>query len=304
MKLLKKTKKFDSVIIGLGKIGLTYDLNNKNHIHTHSKALTKNNNFLLRCGVDKDKKKLKIFKKYYKKEVFKSLVDLKKSKIKVNTFIISTPTKFHYKNFQYILNNFKPKIIVCEKPISYKINEIRNIIKKCKKKKIKFVVNFIRRSDIVYNELKKKIEKKSSKFNGTIFYNKGFNHSCSHYINLMTHWFGKYLNHKKIKVYSKNKNDSEIDVFVKFKKANITFIHTKIKTKREFLLKSKKMEIIKDKNNGLILNKKRYANTMKNYQKNFYIELYKYARNKKKFNLASLKEIMYNSLVVNNILKY
>ena len=141
MKIKKKDKTLSCVVIGLGKIGLTYDLINDN-IHTHSKALHKDKNFLLQCGVDTNKNNLKIFKKTYNKNTFINLTDLKKSKIKVNTFIISTPTNLHYENIKYIIKNFKPKVIVCEKPISYKANEIKNIIKTCKKKKNKICRKF------------------------------------------------------------------------------------------------------------------------------------------------------------------
>lgn len=301
MKIKKKINTLSCVIIGLGKIGLTYDLINDN-IQTHSKALSKDKNFLLQCGVDTNKKKLELFKKTYNKNTFTTLADLKKTKIKVNTFIISTPTNFHYKYIKCIIKNFKPKVIVCEKPISYKANEIKNIIKTCKNKKIKFVVNFIRRSDVTFNKIKEKIKKENNKFNGLIYYNKGFNHSCSHYINLMIHWFGKYLGHKTIKTYSKNKEDAEIDVLVKFEKADIFFIKTKTKTKKEFIIKSKNIKIKKKKNDGLFLNKKKYPNTMKNYQKNFYIELIKYIHNQNKHNMASYDEILYNSNVINHIL--
>jgi hypothetical protein len=41
---------------------------------------------------------------------------------------------------------------------------------------------------------------------------------------------------------------------------------------------------------------------MKKYQKNFYIELLRYIKNNKNYNLASSKEIMYNAKIIKNIL--
>ena len=297
MKLNKIKKKYLCAIIGLGKIGLDYDLYKKDYIQTHSKALFKSKDFFLTSGVDKKKNKLNIFFKNYKKKIFKSLHELN-----IDIFIISTPTKYHYKNFIYIINHFRPKVIVCEKPVSFKFKEVEKIINYSKKKKIKFCVNFIRRSDKNFINLKDKIKKKKEKFYGKIFYDKEFYHSCSHYINLMNFWFGKYKGHKILKIYKKNLFDSKLDVIVKFENAEIIFLNTKNKTKKEFILKSKSSNIIKYKNEGIIYNNRKFAFTMKKYQKNFYIELLRYIKNNKNYNLASSKEIMYNAKIIKNIL--
>ena len=147
-----------------------------------------------------------------------------------------------------------------------------------------------------------KIHKIKDHFSGTIFYDKEFNHSCSHYINLMNFWFGKYISHQKLKVYKRNEYDAKIDVKVNFKNASIKFANTKYKTKKEFNLKSGHFKITKNKDQGLIINNKLLPHTMKNYQENFYKELYKYAINKK-HNLADFKEILYNAKIIDKILK-
>ena len=62
--------KFDNKkisIYGLGNIGLLYDIIKANKIvKTHSKAIFLNKNFILSGAIDKDKKKLSIFRKKYK----------------------------------------------------------------------------------------------------------------------------------------------------------------------------------------------------------------------------------------------
>ena len=110
------------------------------------------------------------------------------------------------------------------------------------------------------------------------------------------------LFHKILKIYKKNLFDSKLDVIVKFENAEIIFLNTKNKTKKEFILKSKSSNIIKYKNEGIIYNNRKFAFTMKKYQKNFYIELLRYIKNNKNYNLASLKEIMYNAKIIKNIL--
>ena len=52
-------KKFDCLIIGLGKIGLIYDLNKKAKFLTHVKSINYHQNFRLKGVIDSDVKKKK-----------------------------------------------------------------------------------------------------------------------------------------------------------------------------------------------------------------------------------------------------
>ena len=70
---MKLNKKYTCAIIGLGKIGLKYDLNRKNFIQTHSKALNNNKYFSLTCEVDLSLKSQNYLKKIYKKKLLKLL---------------------------------------------------------------------------------------------------------------------------------------------------------------------------------------------------------------------------------------
>ena len=80
-------------IIGLGKIGLLYDLNKK-EILTYSKA-TKNKLFQLDFACDPNKQKLRIFKKFYGKNCFENFKDTIKI-YKSELIIICADTKLHY----------------------------------------------------------------------------------------------------------------------------------------------------------------------------------------------------------------
>ena len=50
-------KKIKTILIGLGKIGFSYDLNKKHNYFTHSKVLKKLNYIDFVCAVDTNKKK-------------------------------------------------------------------------------------------------------------------------------------------------------------------------------------------------------------------------------------------------------
>ena len=59
-----------SILIGLGNIGLNYDLSSQSII-THAKSLLKNKKIEFVCGIDKSKKQRQIFKKKYRYHLFR-----------------------------------------------------------------------------------------------------------------------------------------------------------------------------------------------------------------------------------------
>ena len=69
--MLSKSK-IKTIVIGLGNIGLDYDLNNNNSILSHSKSVLKSKHFELVAAIEKNKKKRDIFKKKYKKQTFEN----------------------------------------------------------------------------------------------------------------------------------------------------------------------------------------------------------------------------------------
>lgn len=292
--------KINSAILGLGNIGLMYDLNKPDYIMTHAKALHKIKEYNLICGIDPLKKSRNLFEKKFKLPTYKNLKELTINKKNIDLIVISTPTFLHYKNFLYIIKNFNPKIIVCEKPLSYKVSEIYKIINICEKKKIFLITNFVRRSDPTYINLKKKFNRMKD-ITGTFYYDKEFNHSCSHYLNLCNFWFGKIKSFKILKVHKKNEYDANIDIVIKFEKAKINFINTKKKTRDEFFINFDNNIIEKNKDEPPKLNDRKLSFTLKKYQKNFYLKLYNdYHLKKKKTNFD---EIKYQAKTIDKIIK-
>ena len=62
---------YSCLVVGLGNIGMEYDLNS-NHIQSHCKAINIHKGFYLAGAVEKNKLKRVIFEKKFKKPAFKS----------------------------------------------------------------------------------------------------------------------------------------------------------------------------------------------------------------------------------------
>ena len=170
----------NAAIVGLGKAGLTIDLRKKNLIKSHSKAFFKHPKFNLIYSFEKEFKKREIFKKIYKKSSFQNL----HSPCKLNPDIVSicVPTEDHKKCIKKVINNLNPKIILCEKPLSYSLKDSK-YIRKLRRKKVKIFVNYTRNTNKNFINLKK--IKKYNNIKGKVYYNNGFKNNASHYLNLM-----------------------------------------------------------------------------------------------------------------------
>lgn len=275
-------------LVGLGNIGFEHKKNLKDTFQNHSKALSSIKNLNLIAGVDKSLIKRKNFSNEYNIKSFKNLNDLRKEK-KPNLFIVSVNTKDLIKIIKEIIKKFHPTVIVCEKPISYNYKEIIKIINLCKKKKIKFFVNFQRRSDPSFISLRKIVNKKGQHImNGNVFYDKGFIYNCCHYLNLMLFLFGNYKSHKIIRARKIKTDDFKINAEIRFQKAVINFIYKK-NTNREFDIRDKNKFIFKNKGKPITINSERLDKTFKMSQRYFYLELLKNLYNKKS-NICDARE--------------
>ena len=218
---------YKSIIIGLGQIGMGYDLEHqKDKVYTHAKAFYKSHDFELIAGVDSSKTKRDLFEKKYKVNTYLNI----ESAIKVNqadVIIIASPTEKHYPILKEILNCSLPKAILCEKPLAYDIYDAEEMVNLSKKYGVKLFVNYMRRSDPAVIEIKKKIDSKKilTPLKGVVWYSKGFIHNGSHFFNLLELWLGRYM---KSQVLSSGRNlnnsDSEPDVEVNFENGKVIFI--------------------------------------------------------------------------------
>lgn len=184
------------VLIGLGQISMGYDLNSKDSdlILTHAKAYSLHPEFILVGGVDP---KFELCEKFKQNYGANSSTDLAKivSETQPDVVVIASPTEQHYDCMQQVLQHSNPSLILCEKPLSYKLDEARNMISCCKKNNCKLYVNYPRRTEPGVNFVKKLITEKKIEFpiKGTGWYTKGLLHNGSHFTNLLEYWLGPII---------------------------------------------------------------------------------------------------------------
>lgn len=214
------------LIVGLGKIGMGYDLelDPATVIYSHCRAFSLHPAFELIGAVDPSAAQRELFELHYGKPAYANI----ESALKVGAasiVIIASPTVKHSETLNMVLHT-KPKFILCEKPLAYDLVEARNMVEACENAGVKLFVNYMRRADAGAIEVKKRIEDGaiSLPIKGVAWYSKGFLHNGSHFFNLLEFWLGSFV---KVKVLDSGRlwdnHDPEPDVQVEFERGKVVF---------------------------------------------------------------------------------
>ena len=194
-------KVFSCVLIGLGDIGLNYDLNKDQdiYIQTHARAFSFNSGFDLQGGVDINADSCSTFSKTYNIKSYSEIEDAL-LEIRPELIILAVPTTSQLEAIKIIAKCYKPKAILCEKPMGGNLKQSKEIVNICKKIGTLLYVNYIRYCLPGSKEIKSRIDKGliKSPMKCIVWYSKGLMHNGSHFINLMEYWFGKCLDIKII----------------------------------------------------------------------------------------------------------
>ena len=219
---------YKALVIGLGQIGMGYDLkhDNNNYVLTHSRAFQQHLSYDLIAGCDPDLEKQEIFELEYQCPAYSTVEEVLKNH-KPDIVAVAVPTKYHYSTIRNIFNNSKPDVILCEKPLSNDLEESKSIIKICAENNCKLYVNYMRQSDPGVVEIKKRISTGGIQkpIKGVVWYSKGVIHSGSHFFNLLQSLLGEPIDYH---IYSEGRLwddfDPEPEFSVDFEQGTVSFL--------------------------------------------------------------------------------
>ena len=218
----------DVLIIGLGNIGIGYDLNHKSdeYVLSHARAFHLHESYRLCGGVDPDLEKRQMLEDHYGCKAFSDLA-VAINETKPSIVVVATPTELHYETIQQVLNMNPLSIILCEKPISFDIEQAREIIQRCEEKNCRVFVNYMRNSDVGVREVLHRLNdgRIQKPIKGVVWYSKGMFNSASHFVNLLQYLLGKVKNIKLINSGRLwNESDPEPDFELTFESGKVCFL--------------------------------------------------------------------------------
>ncbi len=199
--------KINALIIGCGNIGGLYDINDKAKVWTHAKAFSLNEQIAFSV-YDKDKQKSSVIGDRYDVPVLQEL-----SEDALSTFqlvSLTTPTVTHFDLLKQLIE-IKTALIICEKPVSADAHELDELMNLYNQGQSRVLVNYIRRFQPAFEELKKKLLKWDDQtgFKSIIIkYQRGFLNNASHAIDLLEFLFDEPFLLKDFKI-----SDQQFDAF-------------------------------------------------------------------------------------------
>lgn len=219
---------FRTLVVGLGQIGMGYDLNHdpNRFVLTHARSFQIHPNFELAGGVDSNPERTMLFQEKYSCTGYASL-ETALIDIEPDVVVIATPTFQHYQTVNTVLKTSKPQAILCEKPLAYNLDEAEAIVSNCKEQGVKLYVNYMRRSDEAALNIKNRINNGyiAQPIKGVSWYSKGLLNNGSHFLNLLQYWLGKVMDFKVFNQGSLwNGIDPEPDVQVNFKLGTVVLL--------------------------------------------------------------------------------
>lgn len=219
----------NTILIGLGGIGLRYDLELDNEsIFTHSRALSRHSAYKLLAAVEPNKYARDVFENEYRVETFESIFcvpDLTAHQVAI--CVIAVPTELHKSILELSLKRFlNLKMVVCEKPIGCSSTEFFEMQAMCNEADIFLVPNYIRKGDKSFNILTDLLSCRSY-VDGLVRFSGDLVSNASHYIDLVISIFGL-----RYKILLLTAGDERMDrIFqIIFPQASITFIPLSIRS--------------------------------------------------------------------------
>jgi predicted dehydrogenase len=222
---------FKAILVGLGQIGMGYDLSlsPENCVYSHARALSLHPAFILVGAVDPSAQARNTFQEVYRVPAYEGL-EKALEQHNPDLIVIASPTTMHHESVLMLLNSCRPKAILCEKPLSYSLDESSKMLSLCAEKKVGLYVNYMRRSEPGAMEVKRRIDdgEIAGPVKGVAWYSKGFLHNGSHFFNLLQYWLGDAKGFDLVDPgRALADGDAEPDVRVAFEKGDIMFLSAK-----------------------------------------------------------------------------
>ena len=284
-------KIFNTIIVGLGNIGMLYDINIKdnNTILSHAKAIHTHYGFNLVAGVEKSSEKRSLFKKKYSVPVYSNLNELFKNEKNVDTAVISTSSASHLKVCKDLVSHGVEHIL-CEKPMGLNENDTKKIYQLTNSKNITLLVNYIRRFDPEIIKIRKEIRNK--KFGNVksivVFYSGELWNIASHFINLAQYFLDDDFLIDQLNINDENE-EGGVNFYIRFKSGIVMNFVSCLKKNFEiidfYLITDTNIIILKNGGRKIIVEGVVSDNLFKNY---------KILDQKQSFDNTNLKKIQYN----------
>lgn len=184
--------KYTVGIIGCGKIGFWDDYKkNVAGAYTHFSAFAQSEFFCVVAVAEPDENTRRTIEREYGTAVFEHYGDMLAAHVP-DVVCIAAPDYLHADILRACVD-YKPKVVVCEKPLADSLEQVRELVALYKQHGIGLQVNFTRRFLGAYQQLGQWIRsgELGELQHVLIYYSRGLVHNGSHYIDALLQLLGE-----------------------------------------------------------------------------------------------------------------
>lgn len=185
-------KKQRTLLVGLGNIGVGYDLDGpKKSFFTHAKALTHHPRFELIGGVDPSEKSRYRFEQKYGLPTYPSMASLS-GREAIDGVVFASPTSTHL-SIVGSLEASPLRFVMVEKPVGVNARETEACLSHIASLGARAFVNYIRRATAGAKEIQEGFAtgRWGQPMGGTLRYSGSLRNSACHFLNLLELWLGE-----------------------------------------------------------------------------------------------------------------
>lgn len=213
----KKAKRYTAVIIGAGRIGAGFDTLKSKDVLTHAHAYVRHPDVELVGICDLDAAHALKAAKKWRTRAFTS-IDAMLEEMQPDLVSVCVPDSHHISVLKQVAT-YKPKLVICEKPLATRLSEARAIVRLYKKNHIPLVVNLSRRFDPRIQEVRAAFLKGTygKALAATATYANGVIHNGTHMVDLLHFIFGKRVSQRAlVRMPGLHDQDPGVGAFLSF----------------------------------------------------------------------------------------
>lgn len=219
------------LIIGLGQIGMAYDLSldPAQHILSHARAFALNPAFFVVGGADLSLAARDRFTHHYGTPAYADVATAVRE-TKPDVVVVATPTAQHLETVLAVFAAGRPRVLVCEKPLAHTFADGRALTLACTQNDCRLYVNYMRRSDPTAAALRAHLAdgRIATPLKGVVWYAKGLYNNASHFINLLEDLLGPVTAMERVAPGAyRSDGDPEPDFTLRYARGTITFLATR-----------------------------------------------------------------------------